>query len=225
METVLWVLALLLLAFMTVCILPFSIRINYTRQGENDNFIVAIQLWPGLRYRLAATSLNLTRRSFRPVLELQTEMEDSGGEILAKEKEKVPFPNPPELYRQIKFWLGVYDLLKPSLENMKNKTELSRFIWKTGLGLGDPYYTGIAAGAIWSLKGWLAGYFYQLFPNRTATPQIEVVPGFNRKGFAVYLDCIFKTRIGYIIFTGFKMIAVLIFTGKLKEIVKRVAKK
>lgn len=224
MATVLWILAFLFLVLMLVSILPFSIRINYSRRGENDDFIVEIKFWPGIKYRFVVTSLNTKKKSVRSVLELQTETEDSSGEIISKEKEKVPFPSPAELYRQFIFWRDVYHVLKPSLDNIKNKTELRRFVWKTGLGLGDPCYTGMALGLAWSIKGLLAGYIYQLFPNRTVRPQIQVVPDFDKKGFAVLLDCIFKTRIGYIIFTGLIMTALLIKTGKLKEIWKRVAK-
>lgn len=73
-----------------------------------------------------------------------------------------------------------------------------RLEWETRLGTGDAALTALAAGGMWALKGTV----YTAFAARirfTAPPHFAVQPVWDRSGFEMRIDCIFRVRLGEII--------------------------
>jgi len=215
----LWIFAALFLFIgAAVAIWPVTVRITFKRQGADDRLVAELRLWPGIGWRLVIATLNLESLFKRPQVGYRAKVETAAGDRLAGEKSRMALPDLLRLIKNIPFLNGVMADLKPSIRYMLRKTTLNRLEWKTALGVGDPYYTGILTGILWSLKGWLCSAAYSLFRTRKSRPALSVVPGYGGKGLAIAFDCIVSTRSGHIIFTGLRIMTTLVFSGKYKRI-------
>ncbi|WP_206813048.1 DUF2953 domain-containing protein [Paradesulfitobacterium ferrireducens] len=82
--------------------------------------------------------------------------------------------------------------------------------WRICIGFKDPAQTGLAAGAFWSLIGYSLARLYHQIKVEVRRPVLEVVPDFQKPGFTCDVHCIFKLRIGHIIFAGLNLARTLV---------------
>jgi len=219
----LWIIvALFLLLAGGLMAIPISFRINYSRQEHDDNFIVEIKLWPGISYRIVVGARKLKKSFKRPAVEYEALLEDGSGKNLAGDKEGFTFPSLSRILKMVSFWNDIYRELKPSMKYMLGKIRLKKMNWHTGLGVGNPLHTGLLTGMLWGLKGFLMSLLFHNLSYRPAKPVFSVVPYFNKKGLTIFFDCILTIRIGHIIFTGLRMAATLVISGKLMKLVKNI---
>ncbi len=219
----LWIIvALFLLLAGGLMSIPISFRIKYSRQDYDENFIVEIKLWPGIRHRIVVGARKLKKPFQRPAVEYEALLENGSGKNLAEEKDSFTFPSLSRILKIVSFWNDIYRELKPSMNYMLGKIRLEKMNWNTGLGVGNPFPTGLLTGMLWGLKGFLMSLLFHNLSYLPAKPVFSVVPYFNKKGFAVLFDCILTTRIGHIIFTGLRMAVALVISGKFMKLFKNI---
>jgi hypothetical protein len=219
MEITAYLLAGLALVIFLFLAAPAGLRVRYGREGEEDLLSLEFFLWPGIRYEFKITMLDIKTNLQQIVLRYRARVEKGREDITAGARKKITFPSITEMYRQFFFWTDTYKTIRPSLNYLKNRVKINGLTWKTSFGIGDPYHTGMASGVFWSVKGYLISILFKHIKT-TKAPVLAVIPDFKKAALNIRLDCIFITRTGYIMFTGFRILAVLIFSGKAVRIIK-----
>lgn len=221
MSRIYLVIALVVTLLFILSLSKMRLQIKYCRQGKDDEFVMGFSLWRGLiSYKLEIPVVKIDtldrkgrnkpvlRRSFwrtpRPVFKLKAELEGKKGRTVAEDKRRIVIPGPARLMKLFMRAVRLANKYYPVVRYFLGKVHLHRLKWRTEIGAGDPFDTGILLGILWALKGNLLAVFYRLLHRGGARPQVAVTPSFEKSCFRTSLDCIFEVRIGYIIFTGFK---------------------
>lgn len=216
-------LILLVLLGVPVFMAPVDLRVRYGREGEKDLLDMELSLWRHFRYRYRVDMVDVNVNLLRVILRYRSNLQKGSGRVVARERKRIKSPGILEIYRMFFFWKDIYGLARPSVNYFKSRVRISYLSWKTRFGLGDPFRTGMATGMIWSLKGYIVTFLFSQI-KVSGVPALAVVPDFSRACFTIRLDCRLATRAGYILFAGMRLLAALLFGGRLLDIVK-IAKK
>ncbi|RDW21549.1 DUF2953 domain-containing protein [Oceanobacillus chungangensis] len=84
---------------------------------------------------------------------------------------------------------------KEKIDYILNTIRIHQLRWSTVGGSGDAFLTGIASGAVWSIKGIIIGYIYEM-GEIVCRPDIEVLPTFQSKEFTTTIECIISLPLG-----------------------------
>lgn len=82
--------------------------------------------------------------------------------------------------------------------------------WEIAIGCENPVHTALAAGAFWTMLGVSCARLYRRVTMEVERPVLMVTPEFQKIGFSCNFHCIFKARIGHIIFAGLKLARIFI---------------
>ncbi|MDD4334435.1 MAG: DUF2953 domain-containing protein [Desulfotomaculaceae bacterium] len=220
-----YLLVILAIIFLLVIFLAkMTMRLSYRKQGRDDRFALGFTLWHGLiHYKLEIPIIKMQpydkeanrRRPFlrplrwlRPAFKIKAEIEGKEGRPLSTEKKKVRIPAPARVLDILHSAIIKIKRYHPVIVYLFRHIKLSRFHWQTEIGAEDPSQTGILTGTAWGIKGFVLSFAYQMFAVHEANPVINVTPNFKKACFNTSLDCIFEVRIGYIIFTSLKALAI-----------------
>ncbi|MCL5057878.1 MAG: DUF2953 domain-containing protein [Actinobacteria bacterium] len=206
-----------------IALLPVELRIRYGREGEEDLLRLGLSVWPGIRFEFRLVMIDFRSSLLWSVLSFRGEFKRGSRRSGFAERKKYSAREFVNALRQFIELKDIFKTVRPSLNYLAGSIELARLTWKTVLGAGDPFYTGLAAGAAWSLKGFIITALCSQL-RVSGKPSFFVEPCFTRRILTVTLDCILKIRTGHIIFTGVRMMAALIFSGKAGRIIKMLIK-
>lgn len=84
---------------------------------------------------------------------------------------------------------------KEKIDYILSKIRIHKLSWSTAGGSSNAFLTGIASGAVWSLKGMIIGYITEK-GELACRPQIEVFPTFQSKEFTTTIECIISLPFG-----------------------------
>lgn len=73
------------------------------------------------------------------------------------------------------------------------------FIWETEVGFTDYALTGVATGLLWAGKAAVLGYLFRFIQMGSQNMRVHVTPVFGKQHWKSSINCIFTTRLGYII--------------------------
>lgn len=213
---------LLLIALIIVMLLPLELRARYGSEGEDDFLCLEFFLWPAVVYRYRIDMLNLKASLFKSVLEYRPSGEKREHRPSGRKK-KIIIPAPGDFYRQFLFWLDIYRLARPGVIFFKKRVSIAQMEWKTRVGLGDPFHTGMAAGLAWSVKGFLVSFLY-LQLKAEKNPSLAVLPDFSRAGLKMRLHLRLSTRPIYLIYAGIRVSASILFSGRAGKVTRMLKK-
>lgn len=219
MATALYLLAGILLFTFLLLSIPLEIRLRYGREGERDQLGLYLLFWPSLGFRLRVFMLDFKTSLRKPVLYYRAGQEKGGG--TGTETKKIVLPDAGEIAGLFLFWKDVLSRISPALNYFKSKLIITGLTWKTLFGFGDPFYTGMAAGIIWSAKGFLVSALYGQLKAAKA-PALEVVPDFNRDILSAHLDFRLSTRAGYAVIAGLRVLATLLLNGQARDTLRMI---
>jgi hypothetical protein len=207
-----WLILILILAFLIVLTAGMALRaeidFRYRRRAGKDELEIILRLFKGLgRFRWTFRDIRLKGekeqalgKSFSP--------EASGGPVqgaAAKTEESNP-------QQKSGFLADAFPwLLRTILEWRRMKARFYRSIqctaleWKVEIGVENPMYTALLAGVIWALLGRAYAALCQKVDVCVERPVLLVCPQFQKIDFSCELHCIFKARMGHIIFMGLKL--------------------
>lgn len=86
-------------------------------------------------------------------------------------------------------------VLKEEMKLIIRTVVFQEFCWKTNIGVQDAMTTGIAAGALWAVKGTAVGLVYQPSPFKR-NPEIAVYPSFQQQVFRTDFSCMVSVKLG-----------------------------
>ncbi|SES62226.1 DUF2953 domain-containing protein [Anaerobranca gottschalkii] len=196
-----WLFFLLPLILLIILLSPLEINIQGKKRGKDDRLDIGIHfLWGLIHFDLDIPKIHTKRN----VLKIEGEVErDKGKPFIDKEKnfilsfsEFLSFLN-----YIIEKKKEISKLLTKVTKITKRGLKLTKFDLELEYGVEDAALTGVLYGFIWQ------GISVLIFLlNKTVKincqPNIKIYPDFNRNLFKTELNCIFRTRVGYIIITS-----------------------
>ncbi|MCL6634958.1 MAG: DUF2953 domain-containing protein [Peptococcaceae bacterium] len=205
---------IMLILFLFLLFLPLlTLRLDfrYARAGQNDEFTVRICLFGGkLCCRVKLPFVKVERKGSRLSMKIRARLETMRARGLSGEKAEIRLPGPWRMAEMAARSIYVVKKYLPVFHYLLRRIRLLKFCWSTELGTGDPFSTGLAAGAAWSFKGALASFVCRFFSAGAARPEVAVRPNFFQPCFNTAIECIFEVRIGHIIITGIKALFIKI---------------
>ncbi len=101
------------------------------------------------------------------------------------------------------------------IHGLLNALKVRKFTWLTEVGLDFAPDTAFAAGMAWATMGSATALAMGLL-NFYQVPDLQVMPVFDRRAFATRVSCIVDARLGKAIYAGFRLLFVIIRTGRKK---------
>ncbi|MFN7250643.1 MAG: DUF2953 domain-containing protein [Anaerobacillus sp.] len=198
-----WWVVISIVSFLVL--LPFAkITVNLTYFHEQDNDELKIKI--STLFGLASYRINV------PVLKID---EDSAAIIVKEEQhsaigdtEKTEKFTPERILndlRKLKDFLTHVVGFHKIVRKLLNKISITKFSWRSIVGIGDAALTGTLVGAVWGIKGSTLGIITNYMRLKVA-PEIEVHPNFQRLTSHTELACIFSFRLGHAIIAGLQII-------------------
>jgi len=204
-EFLTFLLALILFGI-TLAAVPFTVRISYLRAGSDDSANVQLSGFLGLlKYKVEIPMLDWGE-NFIPRLRLQTSQHDQ--KTVTKEVMPKSF-NHKFLHKILKHFFTLLRKLQGVRRWFYKGVRCTKLRCVFAVGLKDAAHTGLAVGAAWSMLGYYLGKLHNNITFQVSSPQVAVNPSFRQPKFEVDIDCIFKVRIGHIIFAGFKLLSIV----------------
>jgi hypothetical protein len=198
------VLIILLFLFILIIFSKITIYLNYYHHKDDDNLKVEIRLWFGLvRFKKQIPLIKVDDNSPSIILK---ETEKSNEETTNNDKVKKITPE--KLINSLKSYKEILEhvfQLNSIVKNFFKRVTIQKFEWQSAIGVGDAVYTGVAAGALWSVKGAIIGVLSN-YLRMKEMPKIMVHPNFQQMITSTDLLCMFQFRIGYAMLAGIKIV-------------------
>ena len=204
------VLALLMAAVFWLIItmaIKAVVDFRYRRVEEHDHVEIKLTALGGLwKFKLTIPTVQLEWEK-GPQLELKQKAGSAtGGRRESKSKLRMRYFRRGLFYR---LWPRI-PALSSRLQQVKVRfyrgIHCTALEWRFEIGYPDPAHTALAAGALWAFSGLSVATLYRQVSVEVTRPVLEVVPQFQKQGFACDIHCIFHMRIGHIIFAGLNLI-------------------
>ena len=206
-------LAFFLVSSLFFCIgllIKAEVDFRYRRFNEEDTITMQLKALHGLwHFTLQVPTVKLAWEEKGPQVEIAQESHSALSEPRQqKAKVHVRFWKWSFFYY---LWPKVFQILQKLNQVKKHFYQgihLTSLEFKAEVGFENPAYTALAAGAFWSVIGNSIAKLYKQVQVEVTEPQIMVVPMFQKTGFSCDFHCIFKLRIGHIIFAGLNLLRV-----------------
>lgn len=192
--------------------IPVRFRIYYRKTGPEDLLIFEMSFLHGLLKRRKVTSLlkptspNHPKREktfgrwfffHRKQTKLVTSVSYSNSNSWQKFLER--YQNYGLGVTLLTYFLpGKYQRWLLVVQDLEQRGQVDRLIWKTQIGTGDAAQTAILYGLLSGLKPILLSYL-QCKIKFSQKPELEVIPDYQQTRGDTLIDCIFRVKLGYII--------------------------
>jgi hypothetical protein len=201
-------LSILLFLFLLIIFTKLTILVNYYHHNDNDDLKVEFRVWFGLiKYKINVPLIKIDDDS--PSIVVKSHSHMGGGPAKdANPEHKVTQVTKKDVLTNLK---NAQELLHrvfnlhAIVRKFFQKVTIKKIEWQSLIGVGDAAYTGMAAGALWAIKGGITGLLSHYLKLK-ASPQISITPHFQAAIIQTRLTCIFQFRIGHAILAGLKLI-------------------
>lgn len=180
--------------------------IEYKRRGEDDIIVITVEY------------LKLKKQFEISLVDIAMYDEELGFKFVSnifRKKEKNDdegFIDLKTIIRKIKRIRRFYKLYKNIFDDILNffnkKIQYEDIDIKLEEGTGNPSHTAIIAGIlysiVYSIYGWVS------FGKTIKKHSINIIPDFKKQIFKINISCIFKIRIGNIIYVGTRILLLLV---------------
>lgn len=185
-------------------LLPFakiSVKISYYHDQDNDELNVKMSTFFGLAsYKVSV-----------PILKI----DDDSAAITVKEKQhsaindsektkKITADIIIRTIREVKNFLKHVIDFKKIVSRFLGRISITKFSWRSRLGVGDAATTGTLVGAVWALKGSVIGMIAH-FMKLKVDPILDVQPTFQELTSHTELTCMISFRLGHAIIAALQI--------------------
>jgi hypothetical protein len=201
------ILALIILFILIIAILltRLTVIIDYYHGNDNDHLKLEFKIWFGIvRFKKEIPVIKIDENSPSIVMENKTKVGKSDkttNEDQTQFDKKDIFDSFKDTKELLQHVVGTHSIIRKFLA----KVSMKRVEWHTVIGLGDAAYTGVASGAIWTLKGSIIGIISG-YMKLKEMPRMTVTPYFQYKVTQTRFRCMIQFRIGQAMLAGLKMI-------------------
>jgi hypothetical protein len=203
-----WVLLITLALLIVLFILLFiklKVIIDYYHGNDNDHLKITVEGLLGLfKYRIDVPVIKVDEDSPSLVMKEKTELgqkekdQTEGRKQISAEDLLRSMKDAKELLKHV---VGLYKIVRQFFK----KVAVEYLEWHTVVGVGDAAYTGIIAGAFWTVKGSLLGLLSN-YMKLKQLPVVTITPSFQGTISQTSFKCMIRFRIGHAIFAGIKLI-------------------
>lgn len=196
------IVVLIIITFLCILIIfsKLTIYLNYYHHKDNDNLKIEFRLWFGLiRYHKNIPLIKVDNDSPSIVVKGEGESEND---------ENVSRITPQKVINRIKNIHKIIDhvfQLNIIVKKFLKRISIKKFEWNSVIGVGDAVHTGMATGAIWTIKGSVVSLLSH-YLRMKVMPNLMVQPNFQQMITSTELSCMFQFRIGYAILAGLKLV-------------------
>lgn len=172
----LWVLAIMVAAFLTLLLWPIRLRLSASSADSRAFVTARVSLWPHLFF-IPVYSRNITpekRTSTKTI-----------AERLASIKETID---------------RLQGLAPVFSSALSERHKLISVTWNSLIGLGDAALTATACGSLWAAKSALLASAYSRWGRKSDHPEYSVMPVFDRECFLSDLKLVVDVTIASVIF-------------------------
>lgn len=183
------------------------IYLEYVRHGEDDLIEINLSYLKLLKYSFDVSLIDIAKHhdefGFKFI-----------SDIVRKKRKKSDegFIDLKTIINKLKKIKRFYNYYKNSIDDIlttfNNGTNYEKINIKIEEGTGEPAYTGIVGGIVYSLVYSIFGFVSNKI--RIINHSIKIIPNFNKPIFKINIDCIFTIRIGNIICVGIRLILLLL---------------
>ncbi|SHJ64963.1 Protein of unknown function [Anaerobranca californiensis DSM 14826] len=196
-----WLLFLIPVILLIILLSPLQINIQGKKWGKDDRLDIGIHfLWGLIHFDLDIPKLIIRRNQ----LKVEGEVERDNRKPLIDKEKQFKF-SISEFLSFLNYIIEkkneILKLLSKVTKITKRGFKLTKFDLELEYGVEDAALTGILYGFIW--QG-ISGLIFVLNKGVkfNCKPNVKIYPDFNRNLFKTELNCIFRTRVGYIIITS-----------------------
>ncbi|MDU4962116.1 MAG: DUF2953 domain-containing protein [Sporomusaceae bacterium] len=202
------VLGLLLTVFAVIWYMRVTILLRYHRRDGNDDLLIRIYAWRGLfSYVLQVPVIQVDWRD--EMLRLESEIRHTDGDKrinrmverhLIRNFAELLCRRPRRFQRIRNHWLNKLRQTSGFVRSLQGKIHCERFDCQLQFGLEDAAATAMLAGAGWLLQSLLVRGISGL----SCCPSLTLAPRFGQNMLTVDLECIFRVRLGNIIYAFYQ---------------------
>lgn len=200
-----WVLGIvagLILLIMLFLITKVHITIRYLHHRDNDSLTVRFRVWGIISYTYKVPLIAIDSESPSIVLKEETQKGHMKKQTNKKKITKHDILDKMAFFQRLLENIeNFHKILKRFLSHMT----VSQFDWHTRFGLGDAAWTGIATGAVWSIKGNILALMDH-YMNLLTNPQLSVEPVWQEEDSETNLSCMISFRIGHAMGAGLQIV-------------------
>ena len=198
------ILIILLFLFILIIFSKITIYLKYYHHKDDDHLKIECRLWFGLiRFKKQIPLIKVDDDSPSIILK-----ETGKSNEEPKNNDKVHKITPQKLINSLKNFREILEhvfQLNIIIKSFLKKVSIQKFEWQSTIGIGDAVYTGVAAGALWSIKGSIIGVLSN-YLRMKEMPKLMVQPNFQQMITSTDLSCMIQFRIGYAILAGLKLV-------------------
>jgi energy-coupling factor transporter transmembrane protein EcfT len=198
------VLIILLFLFILIIFSKITIYLKYYHHKDDDDLKIEVRLWFGLiRFKKQIPLIKVDNNSPSVILKGTGKSNEE-----TQNNEEIKKITPQKLINSLKNFKEILEhvfQLNSIIKNFLKKVSIQKFEWQTAIGVGDAVYTGVAAGALWSIKGAIVGLLSN-YLSMKEMPKLMVHPNFQQMITSTDLSCMFQFRIGHAMLAGLKLV-------------------
>lgn len=191
-----------LVFFILLAIIPLRFHLYYHKKDRDDEFIIEIQPPKNIFYQKIAIPAVKLRDNWR---KLVLDWEGTLGneqEFFLEGEQGIDLVDLMEDFQLVVATVRRVTEHALACGHMARYTRLQHFEFILLIGTGNPAYTGMVAGVLWSVIPTLSSRVFNYIKNVEKHPVIKVNPDFVKRNFALSFDSIFTLKIGHIMTIG-----------------------
>ena len=216
-----WLIYILIFIVVLLILILFSevrVRVLFKKDDQDDMLEINLRLFYQLiriNKKIPMIKLESAEEGIKYQSETNAQATDASAEKTSEKKNRITGHKLLEWRKQLKQILNQVRDLYPELKKFLKHVQIDKYQWESIIGTGDAVNTAVLTGVIWGLKGSLLGLitaYVKLAPK----PFIKVIPEYSKEIFQSRFECILRFRVGYLIFTGIRILFKFLQGGRKK---------
>ncbi len=199
-------LSIFVLLLILIIFTKLTILFHYYHYNDNDDLKIEFRIWFGLiKYKIKVPLIKIDDDSPSVVVKSHSHMGDASGQSQESKGTQITKENVMTYFEKTRDFMHKVIHLNVIIRKFFLKVTIKKFEWQTFIGVGDAANTAIVTGALWTIKGSIAGILSN-YLSLKAVPELAITPHFQASVIQTRIICIFQFRIGQAILAGLKLI-------------------
>lgn len=196
----------LLALILLISFMKLTVKIDILHSEEQNHIkIKAMTLFGLISYTYEVPLFKVDEESSSLVVKSEEKIGQGEQNTTSKEKYRI---TPDEVIEKIKRTKEILEHIVHFhliIKKFMGHISIHKLNWNSSIGVGEAASTGMATGALWSLKGGIVG-IVSLYMKLKTRPKLSVTPFFQENIIRTSIICIFSFRIGHAILGALRVV-------------------